>query len=30
MPPSKGGEKDRFDFLAWAHSGKEKSVASHG
>jgi hypothetical protein len=30
VPPSKGGEKDRFDFLAWAHPGKEKSVASHG
>jgi hypothetical protein len=30
MPPSKGGERDRFDFLAWAHPSKEKSVASHG
>jgi hypothetical protein len=26
----KGGEKDRFDFLAWAHPGKEKSIVSNG
>jgi hypothetical protein len=30
LPPPKGGEKDRFDFLAWAHPGRDKSVALHG
>jgi RasGEF domain/RasGEF N-terminal motif len=30
IPPPKGGEKDRFDFLAWAHPGKDKSIVLHG
>jgi hypothetical protein len=28
--PPKGGEKDRFDFLAWAHPGRDKSIVLHG
>ena len=28
--PPKSGEKDRFDFLSWAHPSKDKSIASHG
>ena len=30
LPPQKGAEKDRFDFLAWAHPGKDKSIALDG
>ena len=27
---TKGDIKDRFDFLAWAHTSKDKSIATHG
>ena len=30
IPPPKGGDKDRFDFLAWAHPSKDKSIALSG
>lgn len=28
--PPKGADKDRFDFLAWAHINKDKSIETHG
>ena len=30
LPPQKAGDKDRFDFLAWAHHGKDKTIAVDG